>query len=110
MAGLLSVIFLVIAWGGVAGTIFAIIGVVRKKFSAWGILMYMVLIPIGSLLFRGVFWVSGHLAQDDTVSTALFWGTAFITGAGAIFKEGPRLLRDLWQRTNGDRYTGVSKA
>jgi hypothetical protein len=98
--GFLTVVFLVVGWGAILATVMAVIGVIRRRCAWYSILMYVALIPIGSLLFKGVFWVLARVAQPDTVSTALFWGAVFISGLGALFSAGPKLLKEVWQVTN----------
>jgi hypothetical protein len=99
-AGVLSVSFLLMAWGAIPATVLAIIGVFRGRCPKYAILMYLALIPICALLYRAVFWVSDYLAQPDDISTAIFWGSAIIGSIGALFKEAPRLMKEVWRLTN----------
>lgn len=101
IAGFLSVVFLVFAWGAIPATIMAVIGAIRRRCKWYAIPMYLLLIPIGSFLYRGVFWVLERVAQPDTLSTTLFWGAVFISGLGTLFSAGPTLLKEVWQVTNG---------
>jgi len=55
---------------------------------------------VSALLFRSVFWMSERLAQDDVISTALFW-SATLLGLLGSFREGKRLMREVWRSTNG---------
>jgi hypothetical protein len=113
-AGVLSVAFLLMACGAIPATVLAIIGVFRARCPKYTILIYLALIPICTLLFRAVFWVSEYVAQPDHVSTAIFWGSAIIATIGALFKEAPRLMKEVWRltnspnegKTNGSRLTG----
>jgi hypothetical protein len=41
--------------------------------------------------------------QPDTVRTVIFWGSVMISGIGALFTEGPRLMREVWRLTNGPK-------
>lgn len=101
IGGILSVVFLVVGWGAIAATVMAVIGVFRRRCKWYAIPMYLLLIPVGSFLFRGVFWVLERVAQSDTLSTTLFWSAVFITGFGALFSAGPTLLKEVWRLTNG---------
>ena len=101
IGGLLSVVALVVTWGAIPASIMAVIGVIRRRCRWFAIPIYLLLIPIGTFLFRGVFWVLERVAQPDTLSTTLFWGAVFITGLGALFSAGPTLLKEVWQVTNG---------
>jgi hypothetical protein len=69
VAGISSVIFLVIALGGVIATAFAVIGLLRGRCRWYAAVMYLFCIAIGFFLFRGVLWISEKIAQPDTVST-----------------------------------------
>jgi hypothetical protein len=100
IAGLLSMILLVVAWGSLISVVFAIIGVLRGRSKVTPILIYLLVCVVASLLFRSIFWVSDRLMKPDTLSTALFWGSIFIAVLGAI-KEVPRMLKETWQTTNG---------
>ena len=93
IGGSLSVVFLVIGWAAIPASIMAVIGAIRRRCRWYAILIYLLLIPIGSFLFRGVFWVLERVAQPDTVSTTLFWCAVFTTGLGALFGAGPTLLK-----------------
>jgi len=99
LIGFLSIVFLVLAWGGLFGTIFAIIGMVRKRARWWAVPLYFSLSVIFSVLFRAVFWLSDRVMTSDVISTGLVWGTIIITGLGALF-EMPKLLKELWKLTN----------
>jgi hypothetical protein len=100
IAGGLSVGFLLIALGAIAATVLAIIGVFRGRCPKYAIFIYLVLIPICALLYRVVFWVSDYLMQPDTISTAIFWGSAALACIRALFKEAPRLMKEVWRMTN----------
>jgi hypothetical protein len=100
IAGGLSVGFLLIALGAIAATVLAIIGVFRGRCPKSAIFIYLVLVPICALLYRVVFWVSDYLMQPDTISTAIFWGSAAIACIRALFKEAPRLMKEVWRMTN----------
>jgi len=106
VGGFLSVVFLVIGWGAIPASIMAVIGAIRRRCPWYVLPMYLLLIPIGTLLFRGVFWVLERVAQPDALSTTLFWGAVFFTGLGALFSAGPTLLKEIWQITNGRAGTG----
>lgn len=106
-AGCLSVAFLLLAWGAIPATVMALIGAIRGRCPKYAIIMYLALIPICTLLFKAVFWVSEHLAQPDHISTTIFWGSALICGFGALVKEAPRLMREVWQLTNTPKATTV---
>ncbi len=99
-AGVLATSFLLMAWGAVPATVFAIVGAWRGRCPKYTILMYFVLIPICILLFKAVFWISDYIMQPDIVSTTIFWGTMFIAAIGALFIEAPRLLKQVWRLTN----------
>jgi hypothetical protein len=101
IGGFLSVVFLVIGWGAIPASIMAVIGVIRRRCPWYTIPMYLLLVPIGTFLFRSVFWVLERVAQPDTLSTTLFWGAVLISGLGALFSAGPTLLKEIWQVTNG---------
>jgi hypothetical protein len=101
IGGFLTVVFLVIGWGAIPAGIMAVVGVIRGRCPWYTIPMYLLLVPIGSFLFHGVFWTLERLAQPDALSTTLFWGAVFISGLGALFSAGPTLLKEIWQVTNG---------
>ena len=101
IGGFLSVVFLVVGWGAIPASVMAVIGVIRRRCKWYAIPIYLLLIPVGSFGFRGVFWVLERVAQPDTLSTALFWGAVFISGLGALFSAGPTLLKEVWKLTNG---------
>ena len=101
IGGILTVVALVIGWGAIPATVMAVIGALRRRCKWYAIPIYVSLIPVGSFVFRGVFWVLERVTQPDTVSTALFWGAVTITGLGALFSAGPTLLKEVWQLTNG---------
>ena len=69
VAGISSVIFLVIALGGVIATAFAVIGLLRGRCRRYAAVMYLFCIAIGFFLFRGVLWISEKIAQPDTIRT-----------------------------------------
>src|SRR5215468_2498730 len=94
-AGVLSVSFLLMAWGAIPATVLAIIGVFRGRCPKYAVLMYLALVPVCTLLFKAVFWVSDYLAQPDNISTAIFWATATIGIVVALFKEAPRLMKEV---------------
>ena len=97
--GFMSVIFLVVAWGGVLATGLAIIGVIRRRCPWYSIFMYAAMIIIGTVLHQAVFCISDYLAQPDTMSTALFWGAVFIGGIGAL-TQFPKMIGEIWRLTN----------
>jgi len=66
----------------------------------WGPFLYAAIAVVSALLFRSVFWMSERLAQDDVISTALFW-SATLLGLLGSFREGKRLMREVWRSTNG---------
>jgi hypothetical protein len=101
IGGFLSVVFLVVGWGAIPASVMAVIGAIRRRCKWYAIPIYLLLIPVGSFGFRGVFWVLERVAQPDIVSTALFWGAVFISGLGTLFSAGPTLLKEVWQLTNG---------
>jgi hypothetical protein len=102
-AGVLSVSFLLIAWGAIPATVFAIIGVFRGRCPKYAIFMYAALIPICTFLFKAVFWISDRIMQPDNVSTTIFWSSVFISAVGALFIEAPRLMKEVWRLTNGSK-------
>lgn len=106
--GLLSLVFLFMAWGAVPATVLAIIGVIRRRCRWWAILMYAVLVPICALLFKGVMWLAPIFSQDDNLSTALFWTPILFGCLGAIGAL-PKLLREVWRVTNGQRLPEAAK-
>lgn len=107
-AGVLSVSFLLMAWGAIPATVLAIIGVFRGRCPKYAILMYLVLIPICAFLFKAVFWVSDYLMQPDDISTTIFWGSTIICGIGALYKEAPRLMKEVWRLTNSPQREKVA--
>lgn len=100
IAGIVSVILLVVAWGALISVFFAIIGKFRGRCKWSPIFIYLLVSIVASLVFRSIFWVSDRLMKPDTLSTVLFWGSIFIAVLGAI-KEVPRLLKETWVATNG---------
>jgi hypothetical protein len=108
IGGFLSIVFLVIGWGAVLASVMAVIGAIRRRCRWYTIPIYLLLIPLGSFLFRSVFWVLERVTLPDTVSTTLFWGAVFIAGLGAIFSAGPTLLKEVWQVTNGRAGTRIN--
>jgi hypothetical protein len=99
-AGVLSVSFLLMAWGAIPATVLAIVGVFRGRCPKYAVLIYLALIPVCTLLYRAVFWVSDYLVQPDNISTAIFWSSVLIGGVAALVKEGPRLMKEVWRLTN----------
>jgi hypothetical protein len=108
IGGILSVVFLVIGWGAIPASIMAVIGAIRRRCRWYAIPIYLLLIPVGTFLFRGVFWVLERVAQPDTVSTTLFWGAVFTTGLGTLFGAEPTLFKEVWQVTNGRAGTSTN--
>jgi hypothetical protein len=100
VAGGFSVAFILIALGAIAATVMAIIGVFRRRCPKCAIFMHLVVIPICALLYMVVFWVSDYLIQPDTISTAIFWGSAAVACIRALSKEAPQLMKEVWQVTN----------
>jgi succinate dehydrogenase hydrophobic anchor subunit len=103
--GVLSVVFLVIACGALAATVMATIGVIRGRCPWYSIPLYLLLVAIGSFLFRGVFWILERVTRPDAVNEAIFWGTVLI-GVVAVVTGGQRLLNEIWQATNADPQNG----
>lgn len=100
LAGMLTVICLVVSWGALISVLFAIIGVTRRR-CGWKVIpIYVAVCIIGSLGFQAVFWISDRIARGDTFSTVLFWGAVFLAGFGAL-GQGFSLLRETWSTTNG---------
>jgi hypothetical protein len=94
IAGTLAVAFLLMEYGGLAAIGLAIIGIIRRRCPWWGPFLYAAIAVVSALLFRSVFWMSERLAQDDVISTALFW-SATLLGLLGSFREGKRLMREV---------------
>lgn len=100
VAGMMSVISLVVSWGALISVVFAMIGLIRRR-CRWTVLpTYLLISLVGTFFFRAVFWISDRIAYGDTVSTVLFWGAVLTTGLGAL-GQGVGLLRQTWAATNG---------
>lgn len=100
VSGALSVFLLVVSWGAFISIPFGIVGALRKRCKWSATLTYVVVCIVGSLAFRGLFWVSDRIAHDDSVSTALFWGAVLLAGLGGV-PSFITLLKDNWAATNG---------
>ena len=100
VAGMLSVISMIVGWGALISTIFAVIGVIRGRCKWSAIPIYLLVCIVASLLFRSLFWVSDQIARPDVVSTALFWTSTVLSGIGGL-KYGFQMLKETWSTTNG---------
>ena len=104
VAGLLSLVFLMMSWAGVVAFFFGLVGVARGRCRWWAGPFYLGLGIIASLLFHGILRLSDWIMQPDWFSTTLFWSAIAIGGLN-LPKFGAEYIRDLWRATNSQRPT-----